>query len=219
MAALRTLCASLGLRDVQTYIQSGNLVFREDGEDPVTVARRLEKAIETSFGFRPAVIVRTASEMRKVIAKNPFAGRTGIEPNRLLVVFMDSTPTKQAREQLLEPALRAGGTAYQRARSSISTIPREWLIRRFLWSKLRRRCNAHLPAGTGTPSTSYWLWLRSWKARSREAGRERPQISPMRYALDEGHGFTRAVKASQRMRASAPERHFRDLEQKAYLGG
>jgi uncharacterized protein (DUF1697 family) len=101
MAALRTLCASLGLRDVQTYIQSGNLIFREDGKDPVALARSLEKAIEGEFGFRPAVIVRTASELRKVIAKNPFAGRAGIEPNRLLVVFMDSTPTKQARDQVL----------------------------------------------------------------------------------------------------------------------
>jgi uncharacterized protein (DUF1697 family) len=101
MEALRTLCTSLGLRDVQTYIQSGNLVFREEGEDPVTLAQRLEKAIEASFGFRPAVIVRTASELRKVIAKNPFAGRAGMEPNRLLVVFMDSVPTRQARDQLL----------------------------------------------------------------------------------------------------------------------
>ena len=101
MAALRDVCTSLGLLDVQTYIQSGNLVFREGAEDPATVARRLEKAIEAGFGFRPAVIVRTAAELRKVIAKNPFAGRAGIEPNRLLVVFMDSAPTKQAREQLL----------------------------------------------------------------------------------------------------------------------
>lgn len=101
MAALRTLCTSLGLRDVQTYIQSGNLVFREDGEDPVKLALRLEKAIEAGFGFRPAVIVRTASELRKVIAKNPFAGREGVEPNRLLVVFMNSAPPKQARDQLL----------------------------------------------------------------------------------------------------------------------
>jgi uncharacterized protein (DUF1697 family) len=101
MAVLRTLCTSLGLRDVQTYIQSGNLVFREDGKDIVAVARMLEKAIEAGFGFRPAVIARTASELRKVIAKNPFAGRAGIEPNRLLVVFMDSTPTKQARDQVL----------------------------------------------------------------------------------------------------------------------
>ncbi len=101
MGALKTICTSLGLRDVQTYIQSGNLVFREDGEDPVTLARRIEEGIEGKFGFRPAVIVRTASELRKVIAKNPFAGRAGIEPNKLLVVFMNNAPARQAREQVL----------------------------------------------------------------------------------------------------------------------
>ena len=69
MAALKTLCTSLGLRDVQTYIQSGNIIFREDKEDPSVLARRLEAKIESEFGFRPAVIVRTASELRKVIAK------------------------------------------------------------------------------------------------------------------------------------------------------
>jgi uncharacterized protein (DUF1697 family) len=101
MPALKSLCSSLGLRDVQTYIQSGNVVFREESEDLATLARRLAERMEAEFGFRTAVIVRTASELRKVIAKNPFAGRAGIEPNRLLVVFMDRTPTRQARDQVL----------------------------------------------------------------------------------------------------------------------
>jgi uncharacterized protein (DUF1697 family) len=101
MPVLKTLCTSLGLRDVQTYIQSGNVVFREDAEDPVSLARRLEERMEAEFGFRPVVILRTASELRKVIAKNPFAGRAGIEPNKLLVVFMDRAPTRQARDQVL----------------------------------------------------------------------------------------------------------------------
>jgi uncharacterized protein (DUF1697 family) len=104
MEALRTLCGSLGLQDAQTYIQSGNLVFREDGGEPMTVARRLEDGIEHAFGFRPDVMVRTTSELRKVIAKNPFAGRPGIEPNRLLVSFMASAPTAQARDQVLAMA-------------------------------------------------------------------------------------------------------------------
>jgi uncharacterized protein (DUF1697 family) len=101
MEALKTLCTSLGLRDVQTYIQSGNIVFREDSEDPPKLARRLEERLEADFGFRPAVIIRTASELRKVIAKNPFAGRADIEPSKLLVVFMDRVPTRQARDQVL----------------------------------------------------------------------------------------------------------------------
>jgi len=101
MQALKTLCTSLGLRDVQTYIQSGNLVFRDGDEDPDALAQRIEKGMEASFGFRPVVIVRTASELHKVIAKNPFAGRKEVEPSKLLVVFMNSAPTKQARDKLL----------------------------------------------------------------------------------------------------------------------
>jgi uncharacterized protein (DUF1697 family) len=101
MEELRTLCGSLELRDAQTYIQSGNVVFREDSAEPGTLARRLEDGIEKTFGFRPDVMVRTPSELRKVIAKNPFAGRSGIDPSRLLVSFMASAPTPQARDKVL----------------------------------------------------------------------------------------------------------------------
>jgi uncharacterized protein (DUF1697 family) len=101
MEALKALCVSMGLRDVRTYIQSGNIVFHEHREAPAKLALQLEEKIEEKFGFRPAVIVRTATEMRRVIANNPFAGRDGIEPNRLLVVFMASAPTQKARDQVL----------------------------------------------------------------------------------------------------------------------
>src|SRR5271169_5370505 len=73
MDALRTLYESLGLRDPQTFIQSGNVIFRTEEHDLVRLARRIEDAIERRFGFRPNVIVRTASELRDVIARNPFA--------------------------------------------------------------------------------------------------------------------------------------------------
>jgi uncharacterized protein (DUF1697 family) len=101
MEALRTLCAGLGLRDVKTYIQSGNLIFRDDTGDAEAAARRIEDAIQKKFGFRPDVIVRTASDLSKVIANNPFAGRPEVAPNRLLAVFMAGTPSQQARKQVL----------------------------------------------------------------------------------------------------------------------
>jgi uncharacterized protein (DUF1697 family) len=101
MEALRTLCGGLGLRDVQTYIQSGNVVFREDTGDPGVPARKIEDGIHQKYGFKPTVIVRTTSELRKAIANNPFAGRPEVAPNRLLVVFMASAPTRQARERVL----------------------------------------------------------------------------------------------------------------------
>lgn len=113
MEALRKHCTGLGLEDVQTYIQSGNLVFRDSG-DPATLTQRLEDGIEARFGFRPPVVLRTAPELRKAIAKNPFAGRSGIEPSKLLVVFMAASPARAALNQVLalpcEPEeLRASG--------------------------------------------------------------------------------------------------------------
>jgi uncharacterized protein (DUF1697 family) len=101
MEALRALCGGLGLRDVQTYIQSGNLVFREDTGDAEALPRKIEEGIHRKYGFRPGVIVRTTSELRKVISNNPFAGRPEVAPNRLLVVFMAGTPAREARERVL----------------------------------------------------------------------------------------------------------------------
>ncbi len=100
MDALRALYESLKLRDPQTYVQSGNVIFSTDERDLVRLAERVEKGIERRFGFRPAVIVRTASELRSVIARNPFAKRRDIEPSRLLVTFLASDPGAEARDQV-----------------------------------------------------------------------------------------------------------------------
>jgi uncharacterized protein (DUF1697 family) len=102
MEALRALCGSLGLRDAQTYVQSGNVVFRTKHRNLAALAKRIEDAIERGFGFRPAVIVRTTSDLRGVIAKNPFASRRGIDPSRLLVTFLAGVPGTEARERILK---------------------------------------------------------------------------------------------------------------------
>jgi uncharacterized protein (DUF1697 family) len=100
MAALRALYESLGLRDAQTYVQSGNVIFRTGERDLIRLARRIEKAIEQSFGFHSDVIVRTSAELREVMAKNPFATRRGIEPGKLLIIFLASDPSRDARDKV-----------------------------------------------------------------------------------------------------------------------
>src|SRR5467141_2998143 len=100
MEALRALYESLKLRDAQTYVQSGNVIFRSDERDISRLIKRIEDGIERRFGFRPDVILRTAAEMREVIARNPFAKRRGIEPGKLLVSFHASDPGEEARERV-----------------------------------------------------------------------------------------------------------------------
>jgi len=101
MDVLRALCESLGHCNVQTYVQSGNVVFRTRERDVAQIAAKIESAIEKKHGFRPDVILRSAAEMREVIARNPFAKRKGIEPGKLIVTFLADEPTAETKKAVL----------------------------------------------------------------------------------------------------------------------
>ena len=107
MDALRDLYESLGLRDAQTYVQSGNVVFRTDAKDLAALAKRIEDAIERKFGFRPGVILRTTSDLRDVIARNPFAKRRESTPASS---WSPSSPRLPARKL----AMRSSGSRLAR---------------------------------------------------------------------------------------------------------
>ncbi len=114
MADLRALCESLGHCNVQTYVQSGNVVFQTSERDHARLGAKIEAAIEKTHGFRPDVVLRTVPEMREVIAKNPFAKREDIEPGKLIITFLATEPTAESRAALssLKPdpeELRASG--------------------------------------------------------------------------------------------------------------
>lgn len=102
MEALRGLYESVNLKSPKTFVQSGNVVFLSKETNLQSLSRRIQEAIESNFGFRPDVILRSSRDMRHVIARNPFAGRHGIEPGKLQVMFLASEPAEQARESLLK---------------------------------------------------------------------------------------------------------------------
>lgn len=101
MDALRAVYESVGLENPQTYLQSGNVVFKTRERDLTALAKRIESGIEQHFGFPSDVIVRTSSELRSVVARNPFAARPGIDPSKLLVTFLAGDGGKEAQENLL----------------------------------------------------------------------------------------------------------------------
>jgi|SRR5579875_408981 len=100
MDALRALYEAQKFTNCQTYVQSGNVVFCARASEANSHAARIQSAIADKFGFSPEVMVRTAAELREVIAKNPFAKRRGIEPAKLLVAFLARDPGAQARANL-----------------------------------------------------------------------------------------------------------------------
>ena len=100
MDALRALYESIDCRDAQTHIQSGNVIFKTKERNLGRLTKRIEDAIEETFGFHSNVIVRTRDELSDVIARNPFAKRAGIEPGKLLVTFLAAVPTADALDKL-----------------------------------------------------------------------------------------------------------------------
>ena len=102
MDALRALYESLKFTGCQTFIQSGNVIFKTKERNLAKLTSQIQTAIERRFGFRPDVILRTSDELRDVIARNPFAKRRSIEPGKLIIAFLAGAPAPQARDNLLK---------------------------------------------------------------------------------------------------------------------
>jgi uncharacterized protein (DUF1697 family) len=104
MEELRSVCGSLKLRNVVTYIQSGNVVFHTDEADLIALAEKIQAAIGKKFGFKPAIMLRTLEEWRITIKRNPFAKRLAakkdpLNPSFLLVNFLGIDPGHGARKK------------------------------------------------------------------------------------------------------------------------
>ena len=67
MTDLWNVFQELGFTDVQTYIQSGNVIFRSVMVDEQQIILQIEQAIQTAFGFRSPVVLRTAAEMTAIV--------------------------------------------------------------------------------------------------------------------------------------------------------
>jgi uncharacterized protein (DUF1697 family) len=99
MDALKALCGTIGLRDAKTYLQSGNVVFGSDETDRAVLTSRIEEGIRKKSGLEVKIILRTAAELRKVIAANPLPLETH-NPAALLVTFLGGPITKEAKALL-----------------------------------------------------------------------------------------------------------------------
>lgn len=100
MAELLSLCRSLRFRNPQTYVQSGNVIFATPESDLSVVSRKMSGRFLRDFGFSSEIILRTLDELRDVVARNPFAGRKEIEPNKLLVSFLARDPGDGVRAKV-----------------------------------------------------------------------------------------------------------------------
>jgi uncharacterized protein (DUF1697 family) len=102
MPELREALVSAGFDDVQTYVQSGNVVL-SSGKSATEVTRTCERQIKASFELDIDVVTRTRAQLAKVVEKNPLA-KVATDPKRYQVSFLSAKPSAEAMRKLEEAA-------------------------------------------------------------------------------------------------------------------
>jgi uncharacterized protein (DUF1697 family) len=82
---------NIGLQNVRTYIQSGNVVFHSEEENASLLSSKIRAAIKKSHGFEPQVLLLELEEMEKAVGSNPFPEGES-EPKTLHLLFLASVP-------------------------------------------------------------------------------------------------------------------------------
>ncbi|MDN4074019.1 DUF1697 domain-containing protein [Fictibacillus terranigra] len=100
METLRALLESLGLQNVKTYIQSGNVIF-QSAEEETRLQKRIESKIIEEFGFEVTVMLRTQQELEDAIQEAPFKADELKDGETLHIVFLSEKPADAAVDVLV----------------------------------------------------------------------------------------------------------------------
>ena len=89
MKDLAAICADIGFKDVSTYINSGNVIFKSTFVEE-KLQTKLEKALFEKKGKKFDVVIRDASELTKIISNNLFPAAN---PSRVgILLFSEPVP-------------------------------------------------------------------------------------------------------------------------------
>ena len=99
MADLRAFFEALGFTGVESYVQSGNVVFRSAKGEADTLANDIEKAFEARWGFHSRIMVRDADWLRGMVGANPYPDLVD-EPKKLHLFVLEREPTDEEANRL-----------------------------------------------------------------------------------------------------------------------
>lgn len=95
MAELRILLAKLGFQKVQTYIQSGNVVFTSDEKNQEKLEEHISEAIKKQYNYDVPVLVKTIAQWKTAVANNPF---TEEDISKQAITFLATAPKETTIE-------------------------------------------------------------------------------------------------------------------------
>lgn len=95
MDDLKALFTKLGFTDIQTYIQSGNVIFRSSKMPDMVISEKIEQAIQEKFDYNVPVILRTVSELKNTVSSNPYYDSKTEDIDRLHLTFLKKVPSAE----------------------------------------------------------------------------------------------------------------------------
>ena len=109
MADLKKMFESAGLENVQTYIQSGNVIF-ESEEDEEALTKKIERQLEKVAEYKIHVFVRTMRQVQSIAEKSPFNPKAD---EMGYVTFLSKKPDKKSQQALLSLRSEADDFAFE----------------------------------------------------------------------------------------------------------
>jgi uncharacterized protein (DUF1697 family) len=101
MADLKALYEGLQFKEVTTYIQSGNVIFKSDSKlSDAALAQKIEAAILKKYSFSVPIIVRNISQLENIISANPFLKEKNTDVEKLHVTFLSAVPGEAATDAI-----------------------------------------------------------------------------------------------------------------------
>jgi uncharacterized protein (DUF1697 family) len=100
MQEFKAACEEAGLRNVATYIASGNIVFQSP-KSAAALTRLINQILRDRFALtKNHTLIRSPDRLAEVIAGNPFAMAAAKRPNLLMVNFLEALPPAGAAAAL-----------------------------------------------------------------------------------------------------------------------
>jgi uncharacterized protein (DUF1697 family) len=90
MDALKTTLALIGFKNVQTYVQSGNVFVDTDEENAAAVGFKIKQEIFKTFGHEVPVVVIDKADLVTCFKNNPYLKETEADHKKLYVAFVSS---------------------------------------------------------------------------------------------------------------------------------
>lgn len=106
MDQLRSLFEALSLKEVRTFIASGNVLFSAARSESSALERRIERHLEQALGFEVATFLRTQDELASIVVHEAFPAATVRNAHALWISFLKEPPSAEARDRVMALACK-----------------------------------------------------------------------------------------------------------------